>query len=283
MKKIILIIGIAFLSSSCSKKLYNVEKAVTVPVIDGDQTEWPVNTIRSNNNINYAIQQDQDNLYLMVSSFDEQIMKKIMLLGMTYWVSTDGKHSKDQGISFPEGIVNSDAIKQKFESLKGSARDGFRGRGDMGSMPNINKNILPDQSELLENFKSQSENISLINFDGYEVGLKIDFNRNALDFQSLGILFDSKLVPGHSFTFEIAIPKRLLKKSTKSKRDTWAIGITTNNSDIDLRLPDSSKLDKLPARFKNRYGVSGKIEKLNKLKAILEPIQFWVDMSVLKK
>ena len=80
MKKIVLIIGIAFLSSSCSKKLYNVEKAVTVPVIDGDQTEWPVNTIRSNNNINYAIQQDQDNLYLMVSSFDEQIMKKIMLL-----------------------------------------------------------------------------------------------------------------------------------------------------------------------------------------------------------
>ena len=117
MKKIILIIGIAFLSSSCSKKLYNVEKAVTVPVIDGDQTEWPVNTIRSNNNINYAIQQDQDNLYLMVSSFDEQIMKKIMLLGMTYWVSTEGKHSKDQGISFPEGIVNSDAIKQKFKSL----------------------------------------------------------------------------------------------------------------------------------------------------------------------
>ncbi len=84
MNKIILIIVVVFLSSSCSKKLYNVEKVDAIPVIDGDQIEWPVNTIRSNNNINYAIQQDDDNLYLIVSSFDEQVIKKIMLLGMTY-------------------------------------------------------------------------------------------------------------------------------------------------------------------------------------------------------
>lgn len=282
MKKIVLIIGIAFLSSSCSKKLYHVEKAVAIPVIDGDQIEWPVNTIRFNNNINYAMQQDEDNLYLMVSSFDEQVIKKIMLLGMTYWVNTDGKHSKDQGISFPKGIVNSDAVKQKFESLKSNG-GGFRGRGGMGSMPNIDKNMFPDQSKLLENFKDQSENIGLINFNGYEDGQIIHFNRNALDFESLGIVYDSKLIPNQSFTFEIAIPKRLLKKSTKAKKDTWAIGITTNDSNIELSIPDSSKLDRMPARFKNRLGVSGKLEKLNELKAILEPIQFWVDVSALKK
>lgn len=282
MKKIILIIGIAFLSSSCSKKLYNVEKAVTVPVIDGDQTEWPVNTIRSNNNINYAIQQDEDNLYLMVSSFDEQVMKKIMLLGMTYWINTDGKHSKDQGISFPEGIINSDAIKQKFASLKSNG-GGFRGRRGMGSMPNIDKNILPDQSKLLENFKGQSENIGLINFSSHDDGQIINFNRNALDFKSLGIVFDTKLIPGQSFTFEIAIPKRLLKKSTKVKKDTWGIGIATNDPNLELNLPDSSRLDKMPARFKNKLGVSGKLEKINELKALLKPIQFWVDVSALKK
>lgn len=279
MKKIILIIGIAFLSSSCSKKLYNVEKAVTVPVIDGDQTEWPVNTIRSNNNINYAIQQDEDNLYLMVSSFDEQVMKKIMLLGMTYWINTDGKHSKDQGISFPEGIINSDAIKQKFASLKSNG-GGFRGRRGMGSMPNIDKNILPDQSKLLENFKGQSENIGLINFSSHDDGQIINFNRNTLDFKSLGIVFDTKLIPGQSFTFEIAIPKRLLKKSTKVKKDTWGIGIATNDPNLELNLPDSSRLDKMPARFKNKLGVSGKLEKINELKALLKPIQFWVDVSV---
>jgi hypothetical protein len=278
MKKIILIIGIAFLSSSCSKKLYNVEKAVTVPVIDGDQTEWPVNTIRSNNNINYAIQQDEDNLYLMVSSFDEQVMKKIMLLGMTYWINTDGKHSKDQGISFPEGIINSDAIKQKFASLKSNG-GGFRGRRGMGSMPNIDKNILPDQSKLLENFKGQSENIGLINFSSHDDGQIINFNRNTLDFKSLGIVFDTKLIPGQSFTFEIAIPKRLLKKSTKVKKDTWGIGIATNDPNLELNLPDSSRLDKMPARFKNKLGVSGKLEKINELKALLKPIQFWVDVS----
>ena len=282
MKKIILIIGIAFLSSSCSKKLYNVEKAVTVPVIDGDQTEWPVNTIRSNNNINYAIQQDQDNLYLMVSSFDEQIMKKIMLLGMTYWINTDGKHSKNQGISFPEGIINSDAIKQKFASLKSNG-GGFRGRGGMGSMPNIDKNILPDQSKLLENFKGQSENIGLINFSSYDDGQIINFNRNTLDFKSLGIVFDTKLIPGQSFTFEITIPKRLLKKSTKVKKDTWGIGIANNDPNLELNLPESSRLDKMPARFKNKLGVSGKLEKINELKALLKPIQFWVDVSALKK
>lgn len=279
MKKIILIIGIAFLSSSCSKKLYNVEKAVTVPVIDGDQTEWPVNTIRSNNNINYAIQQDEDNLYLMVSSFDEQVMKKIMLLGMTYWINTDGKHSKDQGISFPEGIINSDAIKQKFASLKSNG-GGFRGRRGMGSMPNIDKNILPDQSKLLENFKGQSENIGLINFSSHDDGQIINFNRNTLYFKSLGIVFDTKLIPGQSFTFEIAIPKRLLKKSTKVKKDTWGIGIVTNDPNLELNLPDSSRLDKMPARFKNKLGVSGKLEKINELKALLKPIQFWVDVSV---
>ena len=204
MKKIILIIGIVFLSSSCSKKLYNVKKVEVIPLIDGDQTEWPANTIRSNNNINYAIQQDEDNLYLMVSSFDEQVMKKIMLLGMTYWINTDGKHSKNQGISFPEGIINSDAIKQKFASLKSNG-GGFRGRGGMGSMPNIDKNILPDQSKLLENFKGQSENIGLINFSSYDDGQIINFNRNTLDFKSLGIVFDTKLIPGQSFTFEITL------------------------------------------------------------------------------
>ncbi|WP_045474247.1 hypothetical protein [Winogradskyella sp. PG-2] len=282
MKKIILIIGIAFLSSSCSKKLYNVEKVEVIPLIDGDQTEWPANTIRSNNNINYAIQQDEDNLYLMVSSFDEQVMKKIMLLGMTYWINTDGKHSKDQGISFPEGIINSDAIKQKFASLKSNG-GGFRGRGGMGSMPNIDKNILPDQSKLLENFKGQSENIGLINFSSYDDGQIINFNRNTLDFKSLGIVFDTKLIPGQSFTFEIAIPKRLLKKSTKVKKDTWGIGIATNDPNLELNLPDSSRLDKMPARFKNKLGVSGKLEKINELKALLKPIQFWVDVSALKK
>ena len=282
MKKIVLIIGIAFLSSSCSKKLYNVEKVVAIPVIDGDQTEWTANTIQSNNNINYAIQQDEDNLYLMVSSFDEQVMKKIMLLGMTYWINTEGKHSKDQGISFPEGIVNSDALKQKFESLKSSG-GGFRGRGGMGSMPNIDKNMLLDQSKLLENFKGQSENIGLINFNSYEDGQIIHFNRNTLDFESLGIVFDSKLIPGQSFTFEIAIPKKLLKKSIKGKKDTWAIGITTNDPNIELSLPDSSRLDRMPARFKNRLGASDKLKKINEIKALLKPIQFWVDVSVLKK
>jgi len=282
MKKIVLIIGIAFLLSSCSKKLYNVEKVVAIPVIDGDQTEWPAKTIQSNNNINYAIQQDEDNLYLMVSSFDEQVMKRIMLLGMTYWINTEGKHSKDQGISFPEGIINSDAIKQKFESLKSSG-DGFRGRGGMGSMPNIDKNMLPSQSKLLENFKSQSEIIGLINFNRYEDGQIIHFNRNALDFEGLGIVFDSKLIPGQSFTFEIAIPKRLVKKSINAKKDTWAIGIATNDPNLELNLPDSSRLDKMPARFKNKLGVSGKLEKINELKALLKPIQFWVDVSALKK
>jgi len=282
MKKIILIIGIVFLSSSCSKKLYNVKKVEVIPLIDGDQTEWPANTIRSNNNINYAIQQDEDNLYLMVSSFDEQVMKKIMLLGMTYWINTDGKHSKNQGISFPEGIINSDAIKQKFASLKSNG-GGFRGRGGMGSMPNIDKNILPDQSKLLENFKGQSENIGLINFSSYDDGQIINFNRNTLDFKSLGIVFDTKLIPGQSFTFEITIPKRLLKKSTKVKKDTWGIGIANNDPNLELNLPESSRLDKMPARFKNKLGVSGKLEKINELKALLKPIQFWVDVSALKK
>ncbi|BAO77381.1 hypothetical protein WPG_3151 [Winogradskyella sp. PG-2] len=218
----------------------------------------------------------------MVSSFDEQVMKKIMLLGMTYWINTDGKHSKDQGISFPEGIINSDAIKQKFASLKSNG-GGFRGRGGMGSMPNIDKNILPDQSKLLENFKGQSENIGLINFSSYDDGQIINFNRNTLDFKSLGIVFDTKLIPGQSFTFEIAIPKRLLKKSTKVKKDTWGIGIATNDPNLELNLPDSSRLDKMPARFKNKLGVSGKLEKINELKALLKPIQFWVDVSALKK
>ncbi len=143
--------------------------------------------------------------------------------------------------------------------------------------------MLPNQSKLLENFKGQSENIGLINFNGYEDGQIIDFNRSALDFESLGIMFDSKLIPGQSFTFEIAIPKRLLKKNTKAKKDTWAIGITTNDPNIELSLPDSSKLDRIPARFKNRSGVSGKLEKINEIKALLKPIQFWVDVSVLKK
>lgn len=282
MKKIFLLIVMSILSSSCSKKLYNVDKVVAVPLIDGDllEWEWPANTIRANNNINYAIQQDEENLYLMLSSFDEQVIKKIMILGMTYWINSDGKHSKDQGISFPKGIVNSDIIKQKFESLKGSVGDGFRG-GGMGSMPNIDINLLPDQSSLLRFFTGQSENIGLINFKGYEDGQIISFNRSVLDFENLGILFDSKLVPGQSFTFEIAIPKRLLKKNTKAKRDTWAFGITTNDSNIDLRLPDISRLDRLPARFKSRSGVSDKLEKITEIKKLLEPIQFWVDIPVI--
>lgn len=138
-------------------------------------------------------------------------------------------------------------------------------------MSNVDKDTLPNQSKVLQNFINQTENIGLINF-----------NRRALDFDNLGIVFDSKLIPAQSFTFEIAIPKKLLE-NTKSKKDTRSISITTNDPNIEISLPDSSRLNRIPARFKNKSGVSGKLDKLNEIKALLEPVQFWVDMSVLKK
>lgn len=48
----------------------------------------------------------------MVSSFDELVIKKIMLLGITYWINTEGNIVKTQGISFPKGIINS-SVKNK--------------------------------------------------------------------------------------------------------------------------------------------------------------------------
>jgi len=73
--------------------------------IDGNDSDWvkPLPGLDASEKLAYAMTNDADNLYIMISTKDPAEQNKILSGGMTVWVNNQGERNSDQaiGLGFP--------------------------------------------------------------------------------------------------------------------------------------------------------------------------------------
>lgn len=83
--------------------------------LDGSIQEWPAQKFESNTEIGikYAVDNDNENLYIAMSipSFPAQM--KIMSQGMILYIDTKGKQSEEKGIEYPVRSENPPAVNSQ--------------------------------------------------------------------------------------------------------------------------------------------------------------------------
>jgi hypothetical protein len=71
---------------------------------------WEENiTYHERTGFSYAFEYDNKNLYLYLTTSDQNLQRKVVYYGLTIWVDRFGGNNKDQGFSFPLGAFNRQA------------------------------------------------------------------------------------------------------------------------------------------------------------------------------
>lgn len=95
----------------------------------------------------YLISNDKENIYIDLRFVDKAVQRQVISSGVTVWISTDGKKSKDMGVRYPVRSFNRDARggpgQQNMQRPPdGQANPGMdrqgAGPGGMGNMPDMN-------------------------------------------------------------------------------------------------------------------------------------------------
>lgn len=79
-------------------------------VVDGQDSEWvkPLTYYSKAEKLGYSILSDTANMYILLSTKDEQTQQRILRGGMTVWINTAAEKSDEGavGVSFPTGSVS---------------------------------------------------------------------------------------------------------------------------------------------------------------------------------
>jgi hypothetical protein len=101
------IISLAFTKthyfSSASRLSEKIDSTVIEHKLDGTINEWPVDKFSSDKetNIQYAIDNDAQNLYLAMKITSQGEQMKLMRMGMKLFIDLKGKHKENLGVEFP--------------------------------------------------------------------------------------------------------------------------------------------------------------------------------------
>ncbi len=72
--------------------------------IDGNAIDWEGTTVHvEDENVTVGLSNDEDFLYLFLSSNDKNIQRQLLTRGLTVWFDPDGGNDRDFGIRFPLG------------------------------------------------------------------------------------------------------------------------------------------------------------------------------------
>ena len=85
-------------------------------LLDGNTAEWPPEkfVIDKSTKMEFAIDNDNQTLFLAINIPDRSIQKKVMQEGMNLYIDTKGKKKENKGIEFPvkmENISNTENMK----------------------------------------------------------------------------------------------------------------------------------------------------------------------------
>ncbi|HEX9511094.1 MAG TPA: hypothetical protein VF939_11480 [Puia sp.] len=139
-------------------------------VIDGSDDDWakPLPYTDRKEKLNYAVSNDKDNIYILVSTRSPQEQQKIIQGGMTVWINNQAEKNEStaMGIGFPL-----DSRKNRDRELMAQARpDLYKDKG-------ITLDDLKEYS--LYGFKSESiENYEYGQTNEEGVLVRIDYNKD---------------------------------------------------------------------------------------------------------
>jgi len=194
-------------------------------VIDGQLDDWAgAVSYMEKENVAIGIFNDDEFLYLCLSSGEPKVRNQIMMRGMTLWLDAQGGKNKNFGIRFPLGMMES--MGSEFRMLT-------RGRESV-----------PDQDlqKLEENFATSLAEIEILGPD------KEDKRRLARK-ATTGIEVDAKLASG-TLVYEIKIPL------AKSDRYPYAIGTADKIIGVGVETPEVN-MEEMRAQMRERGGMGG--------------------------
>jgi len=101
MLKLILLPGLLLLSG-CNDIELNSNWNNSTMVVDGELTEWNEDLLAPPKEpVAFAVRNDSDYLYLALRTFDPELMRQIVMTGLTVWLDPDGDRDKVLGIGYP--------------------------------------------------------------------------------------------------------------------------------------------------------------------------------------
>ena len=168
--------------------------------IDGNISDWKDSlTYLKEYNLSIGIQHDNDNLYFCMTTNDRQLLRQIMIFGITVWFDPDAGTGKVFGIRYPlpRQAEESDRIPHTGEDLN-------RAR------PGMNFSQQPQEAVIYEPGSKEGTLVSIIELA--DLCMRIGFEKN-------------------NFVYECKIPLRRKSASLYSigidSQDKISIGIET--------------------------------------------------------
>lgn len=103
----------------------------TPVVVDGSNADWtkPLTYYAKSEKLSYSLLTDSSDMYILLSTADENTQQKILHGGMTVWINTTAEKSETgaMGVSFPTGSVSprrrNDANSGSDDNKHGSLRE----------------------------------------------------------------------------------------------------------------------------------------------------------------
>ena len=146
MKNYVSILLLIFLITGCNNGQLNSIKPNETPIIDGELTEWQGAMITpQNESFGFGVMNDDSNLYLSMSTYDQQAIMKVMN-GLTIWIDDYGKKNQSFGIRYP--------IKQDMIDMQGMM--------GMGGMRSMAENREEQQEMMIQQRLSQQDGIIIV-------------------------------------------------------------------------------------------------------------------------
>ena len=145
--------------AACSPKLAPEGHYQDAPVTaDGIPSEWkiPLRFTNSAYTMQYNVTNDDQNIYVAVSSFDDITQLRILRSGMTIYFDPKGKKNKDISLHFP--------------IQKAPDPNGNRSRGDGSTTYYQNQNNVQNRDTRKEELLLQSDYYNTTGFTGIENG-----------------------------------------------------------------------------------------------------------------
>jgi hypothetical protein len=136
-------------------------------IIDGKDSDWikPLSYIDTKEKLNYSVTNDRDNIYILLSTKNEQEQQKILEGGLTVWINKQGEKNEEgaAGIAFPTGSHSRDAGI-------------MRGRPELYQEKKIMLAEIKDYTLLGFNKNKAVENYDYGKISDEGVDVRIDFN-----------------------------------------------------------------------------------------------------------
>lgn len=153
-------------AASCSRHLAPEGHYQTTPVVaDGNPGDWslPLRFSNSSYTLQYNVTNDDKNMYIAVSSADDNTQLRILRSGMTIYFDPKGKKNKDISLHFP---IQKPSDPDAYRTRGGQGNTLYYQNGQAGSTAGNTAGRSTRKEELL----LQSDYFNTTGFSGIENG-----------------------------------------------------------------------------------------------------------------